>query len=580
MTVIWMAFSVVIKSGSIVDGAGNEPYVADIGITGDKIAFIGQIDEEATHCIDARGKYVTPGFIDTHSHADCSVFLYPDCESYLRQGITTFIGGQCGDANAPIYKFWMRKYWEYDMWDDIDPFVYAPTTVQPVSRVLDVVRRKTGFQIEWRSLSEYARVLDRLGLGCNMIMLAGHSQIRADVMRDAARRPDRDEMTRMKAHLDDAFEAGAWGFSTGRDYPPSAYADMTEILELAEYARGGGGYYFTHWRRTGPRLGTHKRANKLEGITEALDVALSTGIKTQISHLSTGYEIYPEDPQMDSYAAQRTLWHIDEYIDRGADVAFDVIPGTSGGIGINPYLASLLMPWVKQSGSLARFVKNLASGDYRARLLTLLRGGELYALNPLSNPSWDSKIYITSGPEGYVGKNIQSISKEKCLDPLEATLDLLIEAPRIMILRKDKSEEEVRGLLEHERGFVCTDTYAFDLRGIYGNDGEFPEMLPHPHTYCAFPKYILSCGNGKIEGTIRKITGAPAEFMGIKGRGAIRVGNYADLVVLDMKRLTTHESYIEPRVYPEGIDYVMVNGAAAVEGGKFTGMRSGLILKR
>ena len=116
-----MLFDILIKNGKVIDGTKKEPYIADVGIIKDRIAFVGiSEDSSAETVIDAAGKFVTPGFIDTHSHADCSAFIYPDCESYVRQGITTFIGGQCGDSNAPINNFWMRKYWEYDLSHDIE----------------------------------------------------------------------------------------------------------------------------------------------------------------------------------------------------------------------------------------------------------------------------------------------------------------------------------------------------------------------------------------------------------------------------------------------------------------------------
>ena len=575
-----ITFDIVIKNGRIVDGTGKKSYLADIGIKGDKIALIGKIDADAPS-IDASGCYVTPGFIDPHSHADASLFLYPDCESYLRQGITTFIGGQCGDANAPIYNWWMRKYWEYCVWDDIDPFVWVPKTVQPAARVVDVVRERFGYDIQWRSLSEYAKVVENLGLGCNMIMLAGHSQIRADVMCDDSRRPEDSEMRMMKAHLDDAFAAGAWGFSTGRDYPPSYYADTDEIMELARHTLAHDGCYFTHWKRTGHRVGVPKRPNKLEGIVEALDISLLAGIKTQISHLTTGYEIYPEDSRMDVLAAELTLLKIDEYRERGADAAFDVIPGTSGGIAINPYLASLLMPWVKQSGSLGQFVTNLKARDYRASIISTLGGGGWYAINPIVNPSWDKKIFIIVGPDGTMGRSIREIADERRMDALEAMVDILMETPRTTIEKRDKSEEEIRALLNHPMCFVCTDTYAFDIRGPYGNDAELPEILPHPHTYCAFPKYILDCcGREPIETTVRRITGAPSEFMGIRGRGTIKEGWSADLVIFNVKELATNESYIEPRAWPGGVRFVIVNGEPVVTPDGFTGKRAGMILKK
>ena len=174
-------YSLVLKNATVIDGTGKPAYQADLGIDGDKIAAIGEI-QQAENAVDVSGMVVTPGFIDPHSHADCSIFLYPDCESYVRQGITTFVGGQCGDSNAPIRRYWMRKYWEYDMWDAIDPYIYGQTTIQPVEKAIAGIEKKAGIRIDWRSFGEYLDRVERQGMGCNMITLLGHSQVRADVM--------------------------------------------------------------------------------------------------------------------------------------------------------------------------------------------------------------------------------------------------------------------------------------------------------------------------------------------------------------------------------------------------------------
>lgn len=575
-------FDLIIHNGLIVDGSGNPSFAADLAVQQSKIAAIGTLPQaDARKHIDAAGKYVTPGFIDTHSHADCSLFLYPNCDSYLRQGITTFIGGQCGDSNAPIYRYWMRKYWEYDFWQDIDPYIFEPRTVQPVEKVLPVVRDKTGYDIRWRSFGEYAQVLRDLGLGCNLITLAGHSQIRADVMGpDGQRPPTAEEMRQIKVHLEEALLAGAWGFSTGRDYPPSAWAEWPELLELACFVRERGGYYFTHWRRTGPRQGTPGKANKLAGIVEALDLALAAGIKTQISHLTTGFEVYPESSALERFAAETTLSVIDDYIARGADVAFDVIPGVSGGICIQPYLASLFMPWIRMAGSLEQFRINLRAEDYCRQLLQTLASGRWYNLNPLLDPDWDDKIFVLNSEiPDYSGHSLRQLATQACLPSLEMIPHLLREQPRLRIRREGKTQAEVQTLLGHARACVCTDTYAFDLVGLYGNQQDIAELLPHPHTYCAFPKFILEYG-GSIEAAIRQITARPAEFLGIDGRGYLREGYFADIVMLDPARLASKESYIEPRVYPEGIDLVLVNGEIAVDGQGITGVRNGLLLRK
>ena len=374
-------YSLVLKNATVIDGTGKPAYQADLGIAGDKIAAIGEI-QQAENAVDVSGMVVTPGFIDPHSHADCSIFLYPDCESYVRQGITTFVGGQCGDSNAPIRRYWMRKYWEYDMWDAIDPYIYGQTTIQPVEKAIAGIEKKAGIRIDWRSFGEYLDRVERQGMGCNMITLLGHSQVRADVMGlDQRRAPTPREMEEMKACVDEAMACGAWGLSTGRDYPPSAYADPAEIIELMRHAGRQGGMYFTHWKRTGVRVGTPEKPNKLAGIVEALEIGMAAGVKTQVSHISTGFDIYPPSEDMDLYAAKVTLDIFDGYLQKGAQAAFDVIPGRSGGIAMIPFLASKLMPWVRQAGSLSGFIRNLGARDFRTELIEKLEGGAWYAVS-------------------------------------------------------------------------------------------------------------------------------------------------------------------------------------------------------
>ena len=202
-----------------------------------------------------------------------------------------------------------------------------------------------------------------------------------------------------------------------------------------------------------------------------------------------------------------------------------------------------------------------------------------YILPHLSDmPVYRGSIGPSQNPK-YAGKTLREIGRLLGTSSMEAVMALLLEEPRIPIEENKKSDGEIRGLLAHPKGSPCTDTYAFDLEGTYGRDMELPELLPHPHTYCAFPKYILQFPAPTLEETIRKMTGAVAQFLEIPGRGEIQVGNFADLVVLDLKRLKTNENYVEPRVYPEGIPMVVVNGVVEVDQQGFTGRRAGRILR-
>ncbi len=573
----------LIKNGWIIDGKGTDAFKGDVAIAEGRIKKIGNLGEvSAKKVIDATGKWITPGFIDMHSHADTSIFLFPDCQSYLMQGITTFYGGTCGDSNAPLNHYWMRKYWEYDMWHEIDPFIYYPETIQPVEKVRQVVFDKTGVWIDWQTFGQYLDKVESTGLGVNMIPVLGHSQLRADVMgKNGNRPPTVEEMRQMEKHIEEAMESGAWGISFGRDYPPSAYGEEDELLALLKKVKERKGSFSIHWRRTGTRNQYARKANKLEGVVEALELALKSGVKMQLSHLDTGFDIFPSNGRLETLAAEETLAVLDDYVEKGVDFAFDVIPGTSGGIVHVPYLAGYLMPWLKQSGSMKNFHENLKCRDYRTKLMDHLRAGHWYNINPKLDPEWDLKIKIISSKESdFVNCSIREISNTMGCDSVEGALRVLLEDTRVMVQKEGKRMEGVKRLLEHPKGTVCTDTFAFDEKGLYGLEGEIPEILPHPHTYCAFPKYINQLAGPRREEAIRKTTGLPASILGFKDRGLIQEGYHADVLVLDFNALKTNENYIETRRYSEGITHVFVNGGLAVSDSQLTGCRKGKVLRK
>ncbi|MDI6707424.1 MAG: D-aminoacylase [Firmicutes bacterium] len=574
---------IIIKNGSIVDGTGKDMYKDDIGIKDGKIVKIGKLDDcSAERAIDGEGLIVSPGFIDMHSHGEMTILMFPKAESSIKQGITTMVGGNCGISPAPLEGYWLMQFWEFDFWDEIQPYIFYQDAIQPAEKAKEVIKKKFGVDIKWSTFKEFLDCVDERGASINFVPLVGHGQIRAQVMgMDSSRQATDEEIEKMAKYIREAMESGAFGMSTGLDYAPGAYANTEEIVKLAKVVKEYGGMYATHWRRTGVRKGTPKRPKKIKGIEEALEVGKRANIKVQISHLASGYEIYPEPAAaLERASAQATLDVIDQAVKEGVDVAFDVIPNTSGGIGTAVYFITYFAPWLNQAGSVEQFAKNLLAQDLREHIKEFIISGRWYAINPKVSPDWDREIIILgSKNKDYEGKTLSQIAEDKNKDALDLFIDIIIEDPFIKGKREFMNEEWVKVFLKHPRSMVCTDSFAFDDKGVWGLDTEIPCLLPHPNTYCAFPRYITTYGEGRIEDTIRRITGFPAEWLGITDRGVIKEGACADIVIFDREGFKTNENYVETRNYPDGIDYVIVNGKLVVDKGTHTGELAGKVIR-
>lgn len=579
-------FDIIIKGGNIIDGTGADAYVADLAIKDDRIAAIGDLSgAQAAEVIDGTGLTVTPGFIDAHSHADGTIMLYPNAESAVRQGITTFVGGQCGDSPAPrSEKYYMRHFWEYDAWYEVDRHTYYADFVQPKEKALSVLEPRFNVKFDFSTFDGHLSKLEQMGISVNYIPLLGHGTIRAHSMgpKDADRIPSSEEMAQMKAYLHDAMESGAWGLSTGLDYVPSAYAKKAEIVELVKELKPYDGYYNTHWRKTGLRMKVPGRHYAIDGIKEACEIALETGVKTQLSHMSCGFAVTPmADPELDAAVARATLRVFDSYREKGAPIAYDVIPNTSGGFECYPYLVMYFAPWVRMSGSVEHFIENLQSFDYREEFREYIMSGKWFKVSPVRNPEWDKLIYVTAAKDAtLVGKSIREITDERGTgNSVDTVIDMLIEDPRTMVMQNRHIEGSVQEFLNHESAMGCIDSYIYDDVGPFGIGQDIPELLPHPNAYCGFIKYIKAFGQPRLEDTIRKITGVTAAWLGMDKRGTLKEGNFADVVVFDYDALEPNENHMEPRQKPEGVRYVFVNGKLTVCNGEHTGARGGSVLR-
>lgn len=578
-----MTFDILIRNARVCDGTGQPAFSADIGVVGDRIAQIGDLQDcNAAQTIDAAGRVAAPGFIDMHSHGDCTLLMFPNAQSLLRQGVTTIVGGNCGTSPAPLDRVYLMQCWELDFWQELDPFVFYENSFLDPAPVRAYFREHLGYDMDWHSFGEFLNRVERAHCAVNYVPLVGHGQVRAQILGlENARPATAEEADAIAALLREAMEDGAWGISTGLDYAPGAFADTEELKKAVSAAGQYGGLYATHWRRTGIRKGHGQKRGKIDGILEALELAAQGGAHLQISHILSGYDIFPDtDPALSIAAVHATLSPIDRALAAGQPVAFDVIPNTGGGIDILPWLVRYFQPWVRQAGSVEGFLHNLRAGDYRDYIKRSIERGDWYLLSAQAQPDWDAKLtVIRSANSGRVGKTIRTLCTDTGTEPLDMLFTLLLEDPGTLVDQKMFLPETVREFLSHPRAMVGSDSFALDQTGIYGLQTP-PYIMPHPNTYCAFPNFLLHYASGTLEQAVHQLTQRPAEWLGLRERGTLRAGNFADIVLLSPEALATNESYCEPRNFPDGIDTVLVNGVIAVQDGRETEQRPGRVLRR
>lgn len=579
----------IIKGSKIIDGTGSDAYKADVGIQGDRIALIGDLTNHECHeTLDVTGKTLTPGFIDMHSHADQTVLAYPTMDSMIHQGITSFVGCQCGQSIAPVGKYWLGNQAELDILKKLTfklyPDMYDEDYYTLTKDTVPYLRKEHGFDPSWTTFGQWLDQIDQHGLSGNIITLVGYSTIRMNVMGpDSNREPTKREAESLKSHLSEALQSGAFGMSTGLDYKPGIFSKTDELMHMVTALKPFSGIYFTHWRKTGLRANTPKRQSKIDGIREGLDIGLLNDIQVQLSHLSSGYDVFPADDDfMQVAAAERTMQVIDEYIKRGTNAHFDVIPNITGGTMIAPDLISLFKPWYYITGGIELFLRNLQFPDYRKSITDVIYTGQYFILNPGINPDWDDNIKILRCKKHrYEGKSIRQISLAFGKSSLESVFDILLIDPETKMFRATHSMNvhAVRKYLAHPEAMVGNDTFVFDLTSTVAYDPQLPGNKPNPNTYCGFVKYITSFGMPRLEDTIRKITGKPSQVLHLSDRGLIHVGFKADLNIIDVSLLNANENVIDPSVYPSGINHVLVNGRFVLKNGRLTGNLPGGVIR-
>ena len=516
----------LITGGLVIDGSGNPGFYGAVGVEGERVRVLrGDVSGvQAPRVLDASGKVVCPGFIDVHAHSGLMILTDPAHEAKVHQGVTTELVGVDGNSYAP---FRSR--------DDLLRFVR-------LNSGLDGAPDLPGW---WSSTSEYLEMFDGK-VAVNIAYIVGNSPLRIDAVGWESGPATPLQKDRMRSLLREAMEEGAFGLSTGLDYPPGGYADTDELVDLASEAAAMGGIYHTHMRyRLGDRY--------LDPVHEAIEIGKRSGIPLHITHLFRRVT--------NPGGARRLLDLVDGARAGGLDVTFDCFPYPYGGTRI-----LILFPDWAHEGGPDRLVEVLRSPEARTRLRkeVVPRGR-----------SWD-EMWVTyfQQPHNmvYDGRSIAEVAEMMGKHPVDALCDLLLEED-LRVSYFSLVSDPATPPPPHRR-----------LRGPPPPDGRqrrpAHRRASTAHGLRLLPGDTGRDGPGGEEAVPCKMTSFPAQRLGIRDRGALRDGAFADIVVFDPDTINANATRQDPRQPSTGIEYVLVNGQLVMDRGRHTGALAGRALRR
>jgi N-acyl-D-amino-acid deacylase len=535
-----MAFDLLVRGGLLVDGTGAPGRPADVGVEGDRIVAVGDLSavdaREVGTVVDASGRVVAPGFVDPHGHSDGTVLVDGALASHLLQGYTTQLSGNCGDTLAPV--------------TDLS------------HEAVGIALAEVGLRPGWRTFAEYLDVVDEVPLGPNLAFLCGHNTLRSAILGTSHDAPTASEAAAMARLLEDAFDAGAVGLSTGLIYPPGIHARPDEIAALVRVAARRGALYASHIR--------NESAGLFAALAEALDALRSAGegARLQVSHLKAA------DRTVHGRAAE-AVGLLESARAAGLDVSADQYPYTAAATA----LQTVLPPWLLAVpvDETARALRDRATrARIRDEIATGIEGWE----DAAADPGWEGLVLTVSPTRpDWSGRSLAEIGRDVGRDPLDVACDLLADDGLTTQMTIHCMEEaDVQAILAVPWIAVCT-----DAGGRRPGHPVLDAGVPHPRAYGSAPRvlgrYVRERGTLPLETAVAKLTSVPAERIGLPRRGVVLDGAFADLVVFDPATVADRATYTRPAVPPTGIGTVVVNGAIAVHDGTETGARPGRLLR-
>jgi N-acyl-D-amino-acid deacylase len=529
-------YDILIRNAHILDGTGNPWYSADLAISGDRIAAIGDLrDAHAKREIDAAGRVVAPGFIDMLGQSEISLLLDNRALSKLSQGITTEITGEGGSIAPQNEK-----------------------TIAPLKPFLEHYK----LAIDWTTLDQYFRRLEKQGTPLNIGTYVGSAQVREAVIGDDNRTPTPAELAQMQALVEQAMKDGALGISSSLIYPPNIYAKTEELIALAKVAAKYGGLYATHMRSEG--------ASETAALAEAIRIGREANLPVEIFHLKVSGK--PRWGNMKNLVAT-----IQSARDSGLDIAADMYPYTAGATA----LASALPPWAADGGP-QKLLARLKDPEVRARIKKDLAG---------DHPDWENLYYDCGGAAGVLissvqnsqltqfdGKTLEDVAKAWKKSPEDTLMDfVLADNAQTGAIYFMAGEEDLRTGLSQPWTSIGLDAGEMPL------DGPIYEAHTHPRAFGSMPRFLGHYSRDQhllpLEMAIRKITSLPAQREHLVNRGLLHPGYFADITIFDPVTILDHATYTDPTQLSTGVDFTIVNGQIAYDHGHLSGATPGQVLR-
>jgi N-acyl-D-amino-acid deacylase len=528
-------YDLIIRNGTIYDGSGATPITGDVAINADTIAVIGELkNARGKQEIDAKGLAVAPGFINMLSWATETLIVDGLSHSDIRQGVTLEVFGE-GWSMGPLNE--KMKQEEKAQQGDIK------------------------YEIEWTTLGEYLEYLVKRGISPNVASFVGATTVRIHVLDHDNRPPTPDELEQMRQLVRQAMEEGALGVGSSLIYAPAFYAKTDELIELCKVAAEYGGMYISHIRSEGNRL--------LEAVDELISIAREANLPAEIYHLkAAGKENWQK---LDEVVAK-----VEAAQEKGLRITADMYAYPAGATG----LSATMPPWV-QEGGFNDWVERLKDPAIRKKVL-----------KEMTTPTneWEN-LLLASGPDKVLlvgfksealkpltGKTLAEVAAMRGKSPEETAIDLVIEDDsRVEAVYFIMSEENIKKKIA-----LPWVSFGSDAQSL-APEGVFLKSNPHPRAYGNFArllgKYVRDEQVIPLQDAVRRLTSYPAANLGIKRRGSLYVGYYADLVVLDPAKIQDHATFENPHQYSTGVMHVFVNGTQVLKDGEHTGAKPGRVVR-
>ena len=529
-----LAYDVLIRGGTIYDGSGGKPFIGDVGIKKDRIAYIGpNATGRAGVVIDARGKAVSAGFINMLAHPEETLMTDGRALSDLTQGVTLEVLGE--DSMGPL----------------------TPT-------MRNLLKQRQGdikYEIAWTTLGGYLSGLEKRGISPNVASFVGAGTVRTNVLGENDVAPTQAQLRQMRALVKAAMQEGALGVTTALIYAPNTYSTTEELIALATESARCGGVYSAHMRSEGDKIEV--------ALDETIRIARASGGPAEIYHLKLGGRA--NWSKLDSIVTT-----IEAARASGVRIAANMYNYTAGATGFD----AAMPPWV-QDGGLEAWIDRLKDPTIRARVIADMRE---------PNPTWEN-LFRHAGGEGTLllqfkndklkpltGRTLADVARERGLSPEDTIIDLVIEDDsRVGVAYFLMSEENVRRQIA-----LPWVTFGSD-EGGYAPQGVFLQSNPHPRAYGNFARllgrYVRDEKLLTLQQAIHRLTGLAADRLSLADRGRLKRGNFADVVVFDPNTIADHATFEKPHQLSTGVEQVFVNGIQALKDGQATGLSSGRFVR-